>query len=78
MKVQPFQHLSALPRWETADEEHPAGHLDDGFVTPIAGVEVRNSVIADVHVDHDAVKRTQPWHGVGIINVPARPAGGLS
>ena len=56
MEVHPIADQRRLPGFERAGRHLAGGDIDHGALLSRPRVDVRRPVIADVHVDHDAVE----------------------
>ena len=55
MQIHPLADQSGLTRLERARQQHSGCQFDRRNVVAIPGMDMGHAVVADVHVDHDAV-----------------------
>jgi hypothetical protein len=62
MKGPPLFDESGRRLREASSDERAVVDAEQGLVLGIDRMEMRRVVISEVHVDHDPVELTQPWH----------------
>jgi hypothetical protein len=63
MQRDPAPHEPRLAWLKAARKDSTRRHLDNGPVSAVPGIDVRDAVVTDVHVDHDAVEGAEARHG---------------
>ena len=70
MELDPISDEPSLARRKAAESDYPSADVHHRWVLGSPGVDVGRTVVADVHIDHDAVEGRDPRHiGKGIDEV---------